>query len=117
MTETPENRDEVEPLRALLAELDVTGEAFAVRPLVARGFAADEESASDVADAAIAPELTVSADGLHWHPIGGDLASSPDLLVAPGRVPLATGKRLVTERFLALRQTDGSLPAAFRCAV
>lgn len=65
----------------------------------------------------IAPELTVTADGVHWHPIGGDVDSSPDMLVARGPVPLAEAKRLITERFLSLRQADGSLPIAFACAV
>ncbi len=65
----------------------------------------------------IAPELTVTADGVHWHPIGGDLGSSPDLLIAAGEIPLAQAKQLIVERFLTLRQADGTLPAAFRCAV
>jgi hypothetical protein len=59
----------------------------------------------------------VSADGVHWHPIGGDVASSPDLLVAAGPVSLREGKLLIIERFLGLRQADGTLPAPFRCAV
>jgi pyruvate-formate lyase-activating enzyme/diadenosine tetraphosphatase ApaH/serine/threonine PP2A family protein phosphatase len=117
MTETPENRDEVEELRELLAALGISGDDFAVRPLVRRGFAAQEASALEVDDAILAPELTVSADGIHWHPIGGDLESSPDLLVARGHIPLAHAKRLIVERFLTLRQADGTLPAAFRCAV
>jgi pyruvate-formate lyase-activating enzyme/diadenosine tetraphosphatase ApaH/serine/threonine PP2A family protein phosphatase len=117
MTETPQNRDEVDELRDLLAGLGVVGDDFAVRPLVRRGFAADEAAGIDVDDAVIAPELTVTADGVHWHPIGGDLASSPDLLVAPGRPSLRHAKQLVVERFLSLRLADGSLPAAFRCAV
>jgi pyruvate-formate lyase-activating enzyme/diadenosine tetraphosphatase ApaH/serine/threonine PP2A family protein phosphatase len=117
MTETPENRDDVEQLHALLAGLGVIGDDFAVRPLVARGFAADESTAVEVDEAVIAPELTVTADGVHWHPIGGDLDSSPDMLVAAGQVPLARAKQLITERFLSLRQADGTLPAAFRCAV
>jgi diadenosine tetraphosphatase ApaH/serine/threonine PP2A family protein phosphatase/pyruvate-formate lyase-activating enzyme len=117
MTETPANRDEVRELRALLAALGVQGEDFAVRPLVRRGFAADAMAGVDVDDAVIAPELTVTADGVHWHPIGGDLASSPDMLVAPGRPSLRLAKQLVVERFLSLRLTDGTLPAAFRCAV
>jgi hypothetical protein len=95
----------------------VTGEDIAVRPLVGRGFAAGESSAIDVDDALLAPELTVTADGVHWHPIGGDLASSPDLLVATGRLPLGRAKQLIGERFLTLRLADGTLPAAFRCAV
>jgi MoaA/NifB/PqqE/SkfB family radical SAM enzyme len=117
MTETPENRDEVDELRDLLARLGIMGEDFAVRPLVRRGFAAEEESATPVADGVIAPELRVTADGVHWHPIGGDLDSSPDLLVGRGQIPLRQAKQLIIERFLALRQSDGTLPAAFRCAV
>ena len=117
MTQTPENAGEVDELRQLLADVGVVGEAFAVRPLVGRGFASAQDGALAVSDAVVAPELTVTADGLHWHPIGGDLGASPDLLVAPGDVSLAEGKRLVVERFLELRQADGSLPAAFRCAV
>lgn len=117
MTETPENRGEVEELRALLAGLGIEGDDFAVRPLVRRGFAAEQPSGLEVDDGVIAPELTVTRDGVHWHPIGGDLQSSPDMLIARGEVPLAHAKQLIIERFLTLRQADGSLPAAFRCAV
>ena len=111
MTETPSNAGEVADLLALLSELDVP---LAVRPLVQRGFS---EAGEEVTDAVMVPELTITADGVHWHPVGGDLGSSPDLLVAEGAVPLAEAKRLVTERFLLLRQEDGSLPHAYHCAV
>jgi pyruvate-formate lyase-activating enzyme/predicted phosphodiesterase len=117
MTETPDCHDELDRARALLAGLGVDAQDVAMRPLVRRGFAAGEPAAIDVDDGTLAPELTVSADGVHWHPIGGDLASSPDLLVAPGRVSLREAKLRIAERFLALRQADGTLPAAFRCAV
>lgn len=117
MTETPANGGEVGELREMLVALGVTGDDFAVRPLVRRGFAEDELAGEEVEDAMIAPELTITADGVHWHPIGGDVGSSPDLLVARGALPLADAKRLVVERFLSLRLADGSLPAAFRCAV
>jgi diadenosine tetraphosphatase ApaH/serine/threonine PP2A family protein phosphatase/uncharacterized Fe-S cluster-containing radical SAM superfamily protein len=115
MTETALNRDEVEELRGLLAERGVTGDDFAVRPLVKRGFA---DEGMEVTDAVMVPELTITADGAHWHPVGGDLESSPDLLVVgdPG-VSLAEAKRAVAQRFLELRQADGSLPLAYRCAV
>ncbi|MHB8532884.1 MAG: radical SAM protein [Solirubrobacteraceae bacterium] len=117
MTETPQNREEIEELRELLGGIGVAGEDFAVRPLVRRGFAAEEPSAIAVDDALIAPELTVTADGVHWHPIGGDLESSPDMLLATGQVALGHAKQLIVERFLSLRLADGTLPAAFRCAV
>ncbi len=117
MTETPDNGDEVEDLRALLAGAGVSGSDFAVRPLVARGFADGIETGIAVSDGVMAPELTVTADGAHWHPVGADLESSPDLLVAAGEVSLAEAKRAVVERFLALRQADGTLPPPFACAV
>jgi len=117
MTETPENRDEVDALRDLLASLDIVGDAFAVRPLVRRGSAAGVEDGLDVDEAVMAPELTVTADGLHWHPIGGDVDASPDMVVARGAVGLGEGKRRIVQRFLELRQADGSLPTAFHCAI
>ena len=119
MTQTPDNAGEVQELRDALAQLGIGGDDFAVRPLVARGFAAaaSPDGAIEVSDAVVAPELTITADGAHWHPLGADLETSPDFLVAAGDVPLADAKRLVVERLLALRQADGSLPAAFRCAV
>lgn len=117
MTQTPENAEEVEAVRGLLAGLGVEGDNFAVRPLVRRGLAVEEPTGMEVADALLAPELTVSADGVHWHPIGADIESCPDLLVAAGSVPLSGAKQLIVERFLTLRQADGTLPAAFRCAV
>ena len=117
MTETPDNRDQVDELRELLATLDVVGDAFAVRPLVGRGLAAGVEGGVEVSDAVMVPELTVTADGIHWHPVGADLESSPDMLVAPAPVSLAEGRRRIVERFLELRRADGSLPAAYHCAI
>ncbi len=124
MTQTPENAGEVEELRRALAQLGGAGDDFAVRPLVARGLAAASAGgpaaagAIEVSDAVMVPELTITADGAHWHPVGADLGSSPDFLVAEGAdVTLRDAKRLVVERFLALRQADGSLPTAFRCAI
>ena len=119
MTATPENREEVGALRETLAQIGILGEDFAVRPLVSRGFAADAAAAGamQVSDAVMVPELTITADGAHWHPVGGDIESSPDFLVARGEVSLAEAKRRIVERFLVLRQADGSLPNAFHCAV
>jgi len=114
MTETPQNTAEVAELGQILAGHGITGPDFAVRPMVARGFAQD---GVEVTDALMVPELTITADGAHWHPVGGDLDSSPDLLVAAGTVGLAEAKRLIVQRFLELRLADGSLPAAYHCAV
>ena len=119
MTETPGNAHEVEPLRELLAGMGIRGRDFAVRPLVARGFS---DVGAEIADDNTVPELAVTADGVHWHPAGADLDTSPDMLLArhpaPDRfLPLAEGKRLAVERFLQLRRADGSLPLVYSCAV
>ena len=119
MTETPDNGHEIEPLRALLAGMGITGKDFAVRPLVARGFS---QVGAEIADDNTVPELAVTADGVHWHPAGADLDTSPDMLLArhPSvdvRVPLSEGKRLAVEHFLTLRRADGSLPLVYNCAV
>jgi len=109
---------DADDLCALLDRLQRQREAPR-QPLVGRGFAADAVAAGAIAvsDAVMVPELTITADGAHWHPVGGDIDSSPDFLVARGEVPLAEAKRRIVERFLALRQADGTLPEAFRCAV
>jgi diadenosine tetraphosphatase ApaH/serine/threonine PP2A family protein phosphatase len=114
MTATEANGGEVDELRAVLAGAGIEGDDFAVRPLVRRGFSREGE---DVSDALMIPELTITADGAHWHPVGGDVESSPDLVVARGDVTLAEAKRRIVERFLLLRQRDGSLPEALHCAV
>ncbi|MDQ6798058.1 MAG: radical SAM protein, partial [Actinomycetota bacterium] len=115
MTETEHNASEVAELGALLATKGITGRGFAVRPLVRRGFSSD--AGVEIDDTNTVPELTATTDGVHWHPAGADIETSPDMLMAPGEVPLAEAKRLVVERFLALRQADGSLPIVYNCAV
>lgn len=114
MTETPANHGRIDELGALLASLGTAACDFAVRPLVKRGVA---ETGAEITTGNLVPELTVTADGIHWHPLGADLASSPDMLVAAGIVSLGQAKRLVTQRFLELRLADGTLPQPFRCAI
>jgi len=115
LTTSPATLAGLERFRALLDEALEEGfrEDFAVRPLVRRGLAAPRPTGIDVDDALLAPELTISADGVHWHPIGGDGGSSPDLLGAEGAIPLGQAKQRIVECFLTLRQADGTLPAAF----
>ena len=87
---------------------------MAVRPLVARGHSVDGVI---VDQAATVPELTVAADGWFWHPAGADLATSPDMLVGGPELPLVEARRRIVERFLAIRQREGSLPTIYQCAV
>ncbi|HEX2289280.1 MAG TPA: hypothetical protein VHH53_03585, partial [Pseudonocardiaceae bacterium] len=114
MTETPQNRDQVEPLRTLLAAKGIRGRDFAVRPLVKRGYS---DEGVTISEDNTVPELTVTADGWHWHPAGADLETSPDMLLAGPDVSMAEAKRRTVELFLRLRQRDGSLPLVYNCAV
>nr|WP_246326533.1 radical SAM protein [Actinomycetospora corticicola] len=114
MTETSANAGQGDALRDLLARHDVAPDQVAVRPLVARGHSTD---GMPVDQAGTVPELTVAADGWFWHPAGADRATSPDLLVGGPELSLVEARRRVVERFLTLRQRDGSLPTIYRCAV
>jgi len=114
MTETRHNIGHAEPLRRLLAGKGVDPSQVAVRPLVARGHS--DEGLSIGEDDTV-PELTVTTDGWHWHPAGADVGSSPDMFLGGPQVSMAEAKRRVVERFLHLRQHDGSLPLIYNCAV
>ncbi|MEU7314209.1 radical SAM protein [Streptomyces sp. NPDC007083] len=114
LTETPENTHEVPAVAELLAGLGLPDDHFAVRPLLRRGLS---DTGVEIGEDSSIPELTVTADGLHWHPAGADLTTSPDLYLAPADTPLVTGQQLVTERFFTARLTDGTLPRPVHCAI
>ena len=114
LTETPENTTEIPAVAELLRGLGVPDSQFAVRPLLRRGFS---ENGVELTEGSSIPELTVSADGLHWHPAGADRETSPDMWLAPPGTRLREGKRLVTERFFAARLADRSLPRPVQCAI
>lgn len=114
LTETPDNTGEIPAVTALLTDLGVPPGHFAVRPLLRRGLATE---GLEIGPESSIPELTVTADGLHWHPAGADQATSPDMHLAPAGTPLDEGKQLITERFFTARLADGSLPQPVRCAV
>ncbi len=113
MTETKQNAAEVPQLRTLLEQYGITGADFAVRPLVKRG---NSTSGVEIDDANTVPELAVTTDGWHWHPAGADLQTSPDMFLGAD-ISMAEAKRRAVERFLLLRQSDGSLPHIYHCAV
>jgi hypothetical protein len=92
LTETPDAAGEVDALRELLAEIGVEGDDVAIRPLVQRGA---PRQGMEVSAPELVPEPTVTADGVHRHPVGADLESSPDLLVASAPVSLADAKRRI----------------------
>jgi MoaA/NifB/PqqE/SkfB family radical SAM enzyme len=110
------NGGEVEAaaLTGRLGDLGVPPEDHSVRPLVARGESVD---GMVVGRATLVPELTVTADGLHWHPVGADLGTSPDLFLAPPNTSLEDARTMVVERVLGDRIEDGSLARPLACAI
>ncbi len=114
MTETAENAGEVDELRGLLSDLSIDGDAFMVRPLLRRGYS---EKGIEIAEETTVPEVTVTADGIYWHPAGADGDSSRDMRLAGATTSLGRAKQLVTERFYEARLADGTLPQPYRCAV
>ena len=114
MTETEHNAGQGDALRRLLAGRGVPPDQVAVRPLIARGHSAEGMT---IGEDDTVPELTVTADGWHWHPAGADAATSPDMLLGDPETTMAEAKRRVVERFLTFRQRDGSLPMIYQCAV
>jgi len=114
LTETPENTGEMPAVAELLEGLGVPAGSFAVRPMLRRGLS---QAGLAIGEDSSIPELTVTADGLHWHPAGADAATSPDMHLAGAGTSLAEGKRLVIERFFRARLVDGSLPQPVHCAI
>lgn len=105
-TETHANADVLEQTRAFVASLGVAEEDYFVRPLAKRGFST---SGMEVTAASLEPEITVSRDGVFWHP----LACEDDLLVTRKVFPFANA---LSETHALFHQVldAGGLPQRFR---
>ena len=100
-TETPANRAHIEELHAFRRTLGIPDEAHFVRPLARRGFATE----GMVVDAdSLAPEMTVTVDGVFWHPLASP--SSTDLRVSPRIFPLADAVAEIQQRLAAVPLQD-----------
>ena len=112
-TETLENRASIPVLRGMLGDLGIRPEDHVVRPLIKRG---ESEGGMEIEGPMLVPELTVSSEGVAWHPAGVNDAGITDLLVSRRIFPLRRSLEIVIERFLEYRQLDGTLPRAYHCA-
>jgi hypothetical protein len=81
--------------------LGIADEDHFVRPLARRGFAAE---GLDVGPATLEPEVTVTADGVYWHPLASP--SSADMLVQREIFPLATAVASIQEQLAASTAND-----------
>jgi MoaA/NifB/PqqE/SkfB family radical SAM enzyme len=81
-TETSANADHLEELRAYGQSLGVPSEDHIIRPLAKRGFS---DQGMEVSKSCLVPEMTITNDGVFWHPLSTD----QDMLVTKEIFPLS----------------------------
>ena len=84
-TETPANSAHLAELCELHRAWGIPEEDHLIRPLARRGFSS---SGMEVAIATLAPELTVNAEGVFWHP----LSTAADMQIGRQIFPLAAAR-------------------------
>jgi hypothetical protein len=106
---TPDLAEE-QQLREFLDGLGIAVEDQVLRPLARRGGATD---GMVLTPATLQPEVTVTADGVYWHPVGAD---DDDQLVTTEVFPLADAIAAVRHRFIDYRRQADDVARAFVCA-
>jgi uncharacterized Fe-S cluster-containing radical SAM superfamily protein len=99
-----------ENFHTFLNRLGVAPKDRLVRRIAKRGFA---EDGVVLTTQSLVPEVTVTADGVYWHPVGAD---DEDMLVTTQAFPLADAIALVRTRFVATRRRQDAVARIFACA-
>jgi MoaA/NifB/PqqE/SkfB family radical SAM enzyme len=97
-------------LRSFLDALGIARNDQILRPVARRGFATDGVL---VPVESLVPEVTVTADGVYWHPVGADDA---DQLVTRELFPLRSAVKRVLELFRVYRAGTDAAARTFPCA-
>ena len=93
-----------------LDDRDVAIEDRVIRRIALRGFASDGVA---LVRADLVPEITITADGVYWHPVG---AEDEDLLVSRDIFPLAEAFTAVRRAFDQEMDHGRRLAKIFNCA-
>ena len=101
---------EAEELRQFLDKENIAAEDRVIRRIALRG-AASEGVAVSRAD--LVPEVTITAEGVYWHPVG---AEDADLLVTRDIFPLAESFAAVRRAFDREGEHANKLARIFNCA-
>jgi pyruvate-formate lyase-activating enzyme/TusA-related sulfurtransferase len=101
---------EAEVFRCFLDKRQIAEQDRVIRHIALRGFA---EQGIALARADLIPEITVTADGVYWHPVG---AEDGDLLVTPDIFPLAEAFAAVRRAFAREHRHQRRLATIFNCA-
>lgn len=101
---------EAEEFRRFLDAQQVGDEDRVIRRIALRGFATQGIA---LARADLMPEITITADGVYWHPVG---AEDADLLVTSEIFPLAEAFAAVRRTFDRESEHQRRLARIFNCA-
>jgi len=102
--------DEAEEFRRFLDARHIDEQDRVIRRIALRGFAVDGIALARVD---LVPEVTITADGVYWHPVGAD---DPDLLVTADIFPLAQAFAAVRQAFERENEHRSRLATIFNCA-
>jgi len=106
-TETPANIDHLEELHALRRSLGIPEDDHVIRPLAHRGFARE---GMEVTVDSLMPEITVTVDGVFWHPLASP--SSSDMQVSSKIFPLAAAVDCIQQQLDELLHAKDGQPQA-----
>jgi pyruvate-formate lyase-activating enzyme/TusA-related sulfurtransferase len=101
---------EAAEFRQFLDNREVSEQDRVIRRIALRGFA---EEGIPLARADLVPEITITADGVYWHPVG---AEDKDLLVTRDIFPLADAFAAARRAWERERAHAHRLAAIFNCA-
>jgi molybdenum cofactor biosynthesis enzyme MoaA len=101
---------EAEAFRQFLDEEKIAAEDRVIRRIALRGSASDGVALSR---ADLVPEITITAEGVYWHPVG---AEDADLLVTPDIFPLSESFAAVRRAFDREGEHANRLARVFNCA-
>ncbi len=101
---------EAAELRGFLDAKQIGEQDRVIRRIALRGFATEGIA---IARADLVPEITITADGVYWHPVG---AEDEDLLVTPDIFPLADAFAAARRAFEHERAHANRLATIFNCA-
>jgi pyruvate-formate lyase-activating enzyme/TusA-related sulfurtransferase len=107
---TVSSEAEAEEFRRFLDERGIREEDRVIRRIALRGFAADGVA---LARADLVPEITITAEGVYWHPVG---AEDADMFLTRDIFPLAESFAAVRHAFERENEHRRRLATIFNCA-
>jgi len=108
-TETPANTGHLEELHTFRESLGIPADDHIIRPLARRGFA---QEGIDVGTADLMPEVTVTRDGVFWHPLASP--SSEDMQVSQRIFPLSAAVECIQRKLDEILQSKATSPQSFQ---